>query len=288
MRTATEQAHAKINLTLDVLAKRPDGYHNVSMLMQTVELCDDVRVTLAEHGGVHACCDIPGLPKDGENLAGKAAAAFFAYIGGGQGADIEITKRIPSAAGLGGGSADAAAVLRALNALTGAALDAAALQSIGKTVGADVPFCVEGGSALAQGIGEILSSAPVLPDCFILLCKPPEGAQTSTIYRLLDEHGITHHPDTEAMLQALKNRDLADIGTQICNVMEPVTAAIFPEILKIKDEMRNDGAAGALMSGSGPTVYGLFARQEDALRAKEALAARIREVYLTRPWHAAE
>lgn len=264
-------ARAKINLTLDILGKRPDGYHEVSMVMQSVQLADDVSVRAAADGKITLSCDLPGLGAPAQNLAYRAAALLREKCGLESGVAIALRKRIPVAAGLAGGSADAAATLKAMNQLFALGLSDAALCEIGAEIGSDVPFCVLEGTRLATGRGEILRALPSLPPCHIVLAKPAVSVSTAWAYRSYDAARVAAHPDTEAVIAALAARDLTKVAALVCNVLESVTIAAHPVIAEIKARMRRCGALAALMSGSGPTVFALAADAASAARVAESL-----------------
>lgn len=283
MDAITLSAYAKINLTLDVTGRRPDGYHTVRMVMQSVGLHDDVTVTRTGTGGVTLACDKPFVPTDGRNLAVRAAEHFFACTGlACDGLHIALKKRIPVAAGLAGGSTDAAAVLRALDTLYGAGLSTDALCGMGLALGADVPYCLVGGTMLAEGIGEVLTPLPPLPDCWAVLCKPGFAVSTAAVYAALDGCTPSARPDTAGVLRALQAGDYAGVCRRLCNVMEAVTAAGHAEIGRIKDTLMACGADGAAMSGSGPTTFGLFRTQAQAQTAYAALRQTFPDTHLTR------
>ena len=278
----TLKAYAKINLTLDVTGKLPNGYHTVRMVMQSVGLCDLVTLTRTDSGKISMSCDRADLSSGEDNLAVRAVRLFCAEAGLQEcGVEIALEKRIPMQAGMAGGSADAAAVLRGMNALFDAGLSTDALCEMGVKLGADVPYCIRGGTMLAEGIGEVLSPLPPMPVCTVLICKPPVGVPTPEIYRAIDAEPIAAHPDTDAMIEALRDRDLHRIGALLCNVMEPVTAGRYPVITDICETMRQNGALGARMSGSGSAVFGLYENPEQAQNAFRLLSERFEEVFLT-------
>lgn len=284
MRPTFERAPAKINLTLDALRRRDDGYHDLQMVMQTVSLADMISLRGHCGEGIHVRTNLGYLPCDARNTAYLAARAFFDSTGiPCDGVQIMIEKRIPVAAGLAGGSADAAAVLRALNRLYETKLTDDALCAIGLTVGADVPYCVRGGTQLAEGVGEVLSPLPPMPPCQIVLCKPAFGMSTARVFGALDCTAIPRHPDLSAMRRALKAGDVSAIGAALCNVLEPIAAAERGEILKIKDLLCQYGAVGACMSGSGSTVFGIFSDPSRAKTAQHHLRRRHRDTFLTEP-----
>ena len=282
----TVYARAKINLTLDVTGKREDGYHTVKMVMQSVALHDEVRVTVT-HGekkprGIVVRCNLPYLPVDERNLAYRAAELFYESTGIlMETCEIHIEKRIPVAAGLAGGSADAAAVLRALASLHAAGLTDEELCAMGLKLGADVPFCLRGGTMLAEGIGEELSALPDMPHCWVVLCKPPFAVSTKEVYQAIDAVDIRQRPDTAGMLKALDRGDFAGVCRRLSNVMELVTAAKRRQIGEIKEFLAENGANGTLMSGSGPTVYGLFSDEGRAKTAAKMLGRRFADTFLT-------
>lgn len=266
-----EKAYAKLNLTLDVLGKREDGYHELSMVMETVDLHDTLRFSRTGEG-VRALSDLGFLPRDQNNLAAKAALCFARATGiQVEPLTIEIEKHIPVCAGTAGGSSDAAAVLRYLNRATGAGLSEEALREIGQSVGSDVPYCVTGGTALAQGRGERLTALSALPPCWFVLCKPPFSISTPALFAEIDRHKLRRHPDTQGVLAALEAGDLAGVARRLYNVFEDVlTERQAKTVREIKAALISAGALGAVMTGTGSTVYGLFdsesmARQTFAL-----------------------
>ena len=269
-------ANAKINLTLDILRRREDGYHDLQMVMQSVSLADELTVTPARGGVGTAVSDLHFLPTGGKNLAQMAAAAFRAATGLGGEVDVSIRKHVPVCAGLAGGSADAAAVLHAMNRLTGAGLSPVELAKIGERVGSDVPFCVLGGAALAQGRGELLTPLAPLPPCHIVICKPPFSISTPQLFAPVNVRNIVRRPDTAGVTAALAAGDLAGVARRMYNVFEDVLQPRrLAEINEIKSALIDCGALGASMSGSGPSVFGLF---EDGARAQDA-CSRLRESY---------
>ena len=267
MSGVTVQARAKLNLSLDVLGKRPDGYHELRMVMQSSGLCDEVYVELRESGYFMAETNRKYIPSGEKNEAVKAARAFFAAAGLDRGAYIRIEKRIPVCAGLGGGSADAAAVLRALNGLTGANFGAQELRDIAAQVGSDVPFCVEGGTALVTGRGEAVQALSPLPGCAVVVCMPHFTCSTPELFERIDSRASACRPDTAGLLAALEAGDAAALCAKVKNVFEQV----LPDeqrarIEDIKRALLASGAECAAMTGSGSAVFGLF-REEDACRA---------------------
>ena len=285
MSPLTLQAPAKINLTLDILGTRPDGYHEMDMVMQSVSLCDEITLDLGSPGGIRAESGLRFLPNDKGNLAVAAAVAFRKATGQTwEDLHIGIRKHIPVCAGTAGGSSDAAAVLRGLNDLTGAGLDREALARIGQEVGSDVPYCVLGGTALARGRGEILTPLPSLPPCHIVLCQPAFSISTPALFRAWDKKKRRLRPDTNGMLEALAQGDLVGVGRRMFNVFEGVlNPQQRREIESIKNALIQAGALGAAMSGSGPTVLGLFDREDLAGEAVRQLRKTYDEVFLTQP-----
>ncbi|MCL6577566.1 4-(cytidine 5'-diphospho)-2-C-methyl-D-erythritol kinase [Kyrpidia sp.] len=275
-----EKAPAKINLSLDVLYRRDDGYHEVEMVMQTVDLAD--RVYLEEAEDLQLSCTHPKLPTDERNLALRAAKLLQQETGCHRGASIHLDKRIPLSAGLAGGSSDAAAVLRGLNRLWGLGLTKDALAELGAKLGSDVPFCVYGGTALAQGRGERITILPSCPPAWVILVHPPIPVSTAAVYGRLRLDEVTEHPKTAQMVEAIREKDLGGISQRLGNVLETVTFDLYPEVRRLKARMIQFGALGALMSGSGPTVFGLVDRQSKAERIHHAFRGFVREVYLTR------
>lgn len=276
----TINAYAKINLTLDITGKRADGYHLLRMVMQSVSLCDKLTLTQGEPG-IHVHCSRGDVVCDKSNTVHKAAAAFFAYSGVKPNVAIALEKKIPSQAGLGGGSADAAAVLVALNQMFQTNYSNELLCSIGLQVGADVPFCVVGGTALAEGIGEKLTVLPAIPPCFIVICKPPVGVDTKKAYALADAAPKTGSAYSTEVLGAIKAADLPAIAANLGNEFERVMH--LDEVARIKNEMKLMGALGACMTGSGSAVYGLFDDLSKAIAGKDMLAQQYSDVFLCEP-----
>jgi len=296
--TLSVKAYAKINLTLDVTGVRENGYHNVKMVMQTISLCDIVSVTLkaieaaeATESRVFVRTNLSYLPVDSRNIAYMAAVKFFEYLKR-RGISfpaydvyIRIRKYIPVGAGLAGGSTNAAAVLRALNEMTNAKLSISELMSIGIGLGADVPYCICGGTKLVKGIGEFVLPLPPLPDCYILLAKPSFSVSTPNVYAEIDKTGELIAVDTNGMIEAVKNKSVTDIGLHMKNVMEYIVSKKQPEIAHIKEILIKHGASGASMSGSGPTVYGIFhvSKRDDVYAAREELLNTYKEIFIAKP-----
>lgn len=277
-----ENAYAKLNLSLDVLGKRPDGYHDLRMVMCSVELADEVTVALRSDGRINVNSNFPWLPRDSRNLAVKAAEAFFDAVGEpNPGLDIQMFKRVPVGAGMAGGSANAAAVLRALNRLTHAGMDAAQLRRIGLTVGSDVPYCIEGGSALAEGRGELLTPIGWIPACSVVICKPAFSISSADLFRRIDLKPPRTHPDTAGMLQAIAAGELDAVARRMYNVFEDALPRSCAEIHTIRGALLDAGALGAVMTGTGSAVFGLFDREETAREAWERLKKAYRDCFLT-------
>ena len=269
------QAYAKLNLSLDILRRREDGYHDLQMVMQSISLADTLTIT---PGAGRMDTNLSYLPADGRNLAQAAAAAFRAATGLDIQVDIAIQKHIPVCAGLAGGSSDAAAVLRALNEHTGAGLSPERLAKIGEAVGSDVPYCVLGGTALAEGRGEVLTPLSPLPPCHVAVCKPPFPISTPQLFARVDTKKITRRPDTQGLIAALGRGDLPDVARRMYNVFEDVLEPRRrAQIDAIKAQLIDCGAS---MTGSGPTVFGLFLDESAAHRAVKALQEQYREVFL--------
>ncbi|MDO4815569.1 MAG: 4-(cytidine 5'-diphospho)-2-C-methyl-D-erythritol kinase [Bacillota bacterium] len=280
MNTTTEKAYAKINISLDVTAKRPDGYHDMLMVMQTVSLCDDIEVSLVENQRSSATCNLHFVPTDERNLAVKAAEKFFKAAGiEGRGALIKMHKLIPVGAGMAGGSADAAAVLRALNRLCGRPFDEKALCDLAGEVGSDVPFCIAGGTMLATGRGEILSPLPELPHCSIVICKPEFSTSTPELFRKLDAIKLRCHPDTNGIIEALESGDLVKLSRRMYNVFEDVPDRRHSTIAEIKSTMLDCGAMGSIMTGTGSAVFGIFSDDAAAQGACEKLKKEFKLCY---------
>lgn len=270
MNRTTEEAHAKINTVLDVTGIRENGYHDVRMIMQELALCDDIMITKTEGEKItiHVTGGGSDIPCDERNIAVKAAGLLKETFGIREGMHIELLKRIPSAAGLGGGSADAAAVMRAGNRLFELGEDPEKLAELSVKIGADVPFCILGGTMLSEGIGEVLTALPPMAETPVLLVKPAENISTKTIYTSLDAvFQEVHHPDVEACMEDLGRNDLPALSAHTGNVLEEVTAALLPKIHEIEAFLKEKGAVLSMMSGSGPTVFGLFEKEETCSRA---------------------
>lgn len=279
----TVLARAKLNLTLDVLGKRPDGYHDLKMVMQSVALADTLMVETGTGEGLEVRTDLSFLPNNEKNLAAAAALAFQTVTGRDLGGvAIAIEKRIPVCAGMGGGSSDAAAVLRSLERMLGTGQDLAALARIGERVGSDVPYCVLGGTALAEGRGEVLTPLSALPHCHVVICKPAFSISTPELFRAVDGVRLRCRPDTDGVLAALEAGDLGGVARRMYNVFEDVLPSRQrTEVAAIRSALVQHGALGANMSGTGPTVFGLFDDADRARSAWEELRQTYRDVFLT-------
>jgi 4-diphosphocytidyl-2-C-methyl-D-erythritol kinase len=262
----------------------PDGYHNMKMVMQTVRLCDEISVECVPGEGVRVKPGLPYLPGDERNIAAKAALAFYRHTGiSGVRTSIEIEKRIPVGAGLGGGSSDGACILRTLNDMFETGLSMGQLEEIGLTIGSDVPFCVAGGTSLAEGRGEKLKSLPVLPGCHIVICKPHFSFSTPELFKRIVCEKISSRPDTKGIIAALNNGDLAGVARRMYNVFEDVLPKGSTDVADIKSAMLDYGALGVVMTGSGPAVFGLFDNEVGAIEAHRGLSERFKECFLTEP-----
>lgn len=285
------KALAKINLGLDVLRKREDGYHDVRMIMQTVRIFDRLALVKQDKEGIRVRTNLYYLPANENNLVYKAANLLFEEFDIPGGLSIDLKKYIPVAAGMAGGSSDAAAVLYGLNRMYGLGLSQEQLMERGVKIGADVPYCIMRGTALAEGIGERLTSLPPMPPCNILVAKPGISVSTKYVYENLHANDLRpeQHPDIDGILDALKKQDLRGMAEALRdgNVLETVTASAYPVIGKLKETMEENGAAVALMSGSGPTVFGIY---EDRMQARRAMAAirksrLAKQLFLTTPYN---
>ena len=284
MNMITEKAYAKLNISLDVSKARADGYHDMVMVMQTVSLCDELSITLDQTGSVRAESDLRYIPRDDRNLAVKAAKLYFARTGReGTGAVIRMKKRIPVGAGMAGGSSDAAAVIRALNRAFDHELTKEEMMALAEQTGSDVAFCVVGGTALAEGRGEILTSLRTIPDCFIVICKPDYSISTPELFRAIDREKLRVHPDTAGILEAIQEGNLAQICRRMYNVFEDVPDRRMKTISGIKTKLINKGAEGAVMTGTGSAVFGIFTEEDTAKKACSAMAKEVPFACITKP-----
>lgn len=281
MKTLT--APAKVNLALDILGTRPDGYHDMKMVMQTISLCDTVSVEETA-AGFELRADGNFIPAGKKTLEQRAAEAFFEAAGLPMpGLRVTLEKVTPAYAGLGGGSADVAALLRILRTAYAPEMSTGELERIGFAVGSDMPFCIHGGTCLAEGRGEVLTDLPPLPDCWFVLCKPDFGIPTPSLFARVDGGELTRRPDIDGMRLALEAGDLAGVAARLGNVFEEVLPEEYREVFTIKDWLMDLGALNAAMSGSGPTVFGIFAEQETARSAAAVLKETYQQTYLAVP-----
>lgn len=276
------QAFAKLNLTLDILGKREDGYHDLRMVMQSITLADTLTLEENRGEGLRVSANLRFLPTGEKNLAAAAALRFWEALGREQeDLDIRIEKRIPVCAGMAGGSSDAAAVLRALNQRAGDPFSPKELARLGERVGSDVPYCVLGGTALAEGRGEVLTPLPPLPRCWVVACKPDFPISTPELFAQADRVKLRRRPDTAGLVAALEAGDLGGVARRMYNVFEDVLPArLYTRVAEIKNILIQCGALGANMSGSGPTAFGLFDRLEAAQEARSCLTQRYRDTFL--------
>lgn len=293
--TKTYKAYAKVNLALDVLRKRPDGYHDVKMVMQNIDIYDELEFTVTDikKAATHVkpCYNImietnkPELPTDESNLIHKAIRLMFDEYNICGDVLVKLTKNIPIEAGMAGGSTDCAAALKAVNDIFEINASLEDLMRLGKKLGADVPFCLLGKTALAEGIGEILTEVQGLPDCTVLVVKPPAGISTGMIYGNMKCDELKSRPDIDGMLEGLKKNDLGIVASKMENVMETVTARLCPDIEEIKNAMKEKGALNAIMSGSGPTVFGIFDASEKAWEAADYIGELdlATDIFVTKP-----
>lgn len=284
MTTLYEGAYAKLNLTLDVLGKREDGYHDLQSVMQTISIRDDVEIDIGTGKPWKLLCSVEGIPTDERNLAWKAAKVYCdAMQKDPDGLEIRILKRIPSGAGMGGGSADAAAVLRALNRHYGEPLSILALAELGTQVGSDVPFCVLCGTAMVEGRGERLRKLPDIPDCIFVVLKPDFSVSTPELYKKIDTVAISKRPDNKAMESALLAGDLMKVSQNLCNVFDPVVTADHLELNYIKSLFHQYGAVGYQMTGSGSAVFAIVSEFEVAAVICNMLKENYPQVYIAKP-----
>ena len=281
------QAFAKINLGLDVLGKREDGYHEVRMIMQTIRMYDQLDMRKSVEPGIHLTTNKKYIPVDENNLVWRAAKLMMDTCGIIEGVSIHLHTVIPVAAGMAGGSSDAAATLVGMNRLFHCGLSKEKLMELGVQIGADVPYCVLRGTALAEGIGEKLTVLPPMPDCWILIGKPGISVSTKYVYTTLDLNTDTVHPDIDGMKKALEDGNLYGITERMGNVLQDVTIPAYPEVERIKEQMKTLGAVNAMMSGSGPTVFGIFDNEEKAQEACQKLreSGSCQQVFLTVPFN---
>ncbi|MGN0317831.1 MAG: 4-(cytidine 5'-diphospho)-2-C-methyl-D-erythritol kinase [Lachnospira sp.] len=277
------KARAKINLGLDVLGKRDNGYHDVRMIMQTIGIYDRLIFTKLHENEIKIHTNLGFLPVNENNLIYKAIKLMQDEYGITGGVDVDLNKFIPVAAGMAGGSSDAAVTLLAMNRLYDLGLSMERLMELGVKIGADVPFCIMRGTALAEGIGEKLTRLPDMPRTWILVAKPPINVSTKLVYESLDMSSDIVHPNIDAIIEAISRGDVCGVAKNIGNVLESVTIPMYPVIDSIKKDMMDNGAVNAMMSGSGPTVFGIFAEEKDALSCQKFLKDKkdARQVYIT-------
>ncbi len=287
MKTITKNAYAKVNLALDVLGKRPDGYHEVSMVMQNLSLHDTLtfEADYADDVDIKLTCNRNDIPLNENNLVYKAILLMFDKYNIKAHINVHIDKQIPVEAGMAGGSTDCAACFHAVNELFEIGADLETLMKLGVTLGADVPYCIMGRTALSEGIGEVLTPVTPLTDCYVLVAKPPISVSTGMVYKSLDAKEICEHPDVAGMVEALERGSIQDVAGHMANVLESVTVELHPEIETLKDIIKEQGALNAIMSGSGPTVFGLY--EDKAMTDKAAAYIRDKglstEIYVTKP-----
>lgn len=265
------KAYGKINLALDVLRKREDGYHDVRMVMQTVGIYDGIEMVKTNTGKIEIETNLFYLPTDENNIVYKVAKMMFDEFNITSGLRIKLKKFIPVSAGMAGGSADAATVMFGINKMFGLRLSNQQLMERGVKMGADIPYCIMRGTALSEGIGEKLTKLPDMIKCPVLIAKPPISVSTKFVYENLNLNEITKHPDIDGMVEAIMKQDLEGVASRLGNVLETVTVKEYPVISELKEMMMEENALNALMSGSGPTVFGLFRKEEDAYSAKERI-----------------
>lgn len=284
MTTLYEGAFAKLNLTLDVLGKREDGYHDLQSVMQTISIRDDIEIDIGTGKPWKLLCTDESIPTDEKNLAWKAAKVYCDAMGKDpNGLEIRITKRIPSGAGMGGGSADAAAVLRALNRHYGEPLSILALAELGAQVGSDVPFCTVCGTAMVEGRGERLRKLPDMPECIFVVCKPEFSVSTPELYKKIDETVIAHRPDNRAMESALLAGDLELIAGNLWNVFDPIVTQDHLELNYIKSICNTYGAMNQMMTGSGSAVFAIMPNFEYAAVLCSMLRENYPHIYIAKP-----
>ncbi|HJC50754.1 MAG TPA: 4-(cytidine 5'-diphospho)-2-C-methyl-D-erythritol kinase [Candidatus Anaerostipes avistercoris] len=279
------KSFGKINLGLDVVRRRPDGYHEVRMIMQTVGLCDTLVMKKTAGKAVTMRCDLSFLPTDRKNLVYQAVELMKEKYHISSGITVDLKKRIPVAAGMAGGSSNCAAAIKGMNELFGLNLSKEEMCEIGVLLGADVPYCIWGGTALAEGIGEKLTRIPPIPDCWILIAKPGISVSTAFAYKNLKLDQLERHPDIDGMIRDLEEQNLDGICSKLENVLETVTIPKHPIIRELKEHLLEHGAEGALMSGSGPTVFGIYKEKRTARKALESLRSiqDVKQAYVVEP-----
>lgn len=275
------KAYAKINISLDIVGKREDGYHLLEMIMQSIDLYDEIDIE-KQNEGITITCNKQYVPTDERNLAYKAAKLFIEEYGINGGVSINIKKNIPVCAGLAGGSTDAAAVLKIMNKLFEVNASIEKLMDLGLKLGADVPYCINGGTALCRGIGEDVTKLKPFKDKIIILVKPPFGVSTKSVYQDFKLDKVKSHPNTDVLIKAIENNDLNIVCNNMKNLLENVTLRKHKVLINIKEEMRRNGAIGTMMSGSGPTIFAFFDDMLNAQRCFEKMKAKYNDVFITR------
>lgn len=275
------KAYGKVNISLDIVGKREDGYHLLEMIMQNIELYDDIKINKIDKG-IKLKCNKPFIPVDERNLAYKAAELMINTYNIESGVSIEIIKNIPVAAGLAGGSADCAAVLRMMNKLFNINASDKELMELGVKLGADVPYCIKGGTALCKGIGEDITMLKPFKNKIVLLVKPPFGVSTKEVYKEFDLSKVRVHPNTEVLIEKMKKNDLYYVSKNMKNLLENVTIRKHKVLYKLKEHLVKNGAVGSMMSGSGPTVFAFFDDMQVALKCYNELKEKYTDVFLTR------
>lgn len=280
------KAMGKLNLGLDVVGRRPDGYHEVRMVMQTVNLYDRIELTAVSEPGISITTNLSFLPTDASNIVYKAADLLIKEFEIQSGLSISLEKHIPVAAGMAGGSTDAAAVLYGMNRMFSLGLSQKQLMERGVKLGADVPYCIVRGTALCEGIGEIVTSLPAIPACSFLIAKPPVSISTKAVYERLDRTTLDFHPDIDGIVTDIQAGDLPAMCGKLGNVLEKVTAKKYPRITEVKDFIKEQGALVSLMTGSGSAVYGIFETEEEAQKGASNLkkSGLVKQVYVARPY----
>jgi len=275
------KAYAKINISLDIIGKREDGYHLLKMIMQNIDLYDSLSFQKCNKG-INISCNKPYIPTNDKNLVYKAAKLFMDTYNINEGVNIYLKKNIPVAAGMAGGSADAAAVFKTLNQLFEIGADDNELMKIGVKIGADVPFCIKGGTALCEGIGEKITTLTPFKNQILVLVKPNFGVSTKDVFKNLDVSKIFKHPDTEELIRAMEEERLADVCSDMKNLLENVTLRKYPVLKRIKEDMGKMGAVGSMMTGSGPTIFAFFDDMLKAQKCYDKFKIQYKEVYITR------
>lgn len=286
MRQINLKAYAKINLGLDVLRRRENGYHDVRMIMQSVGLYDKLTLKKTSKDEIVLTSNVGSLPNNDKNLVYKAISLMKKECGITAGVKADLEKRIPMAAGMAGGSTDAAAALIGMNKLFDLSLSQEKLMELGVQIGADVPYCIMSGTALSEGIGEILTPLKPMPHCYILIAKPRISVSTRFVYENLEADKLLYHPDIDGMIEAINGNDLKGVADRLSNVLETVTEKKYPIISQIKEVMIESGAMNSLMSGSGPTVFGIYEEKDTAMKALDKIKEieMVKDAYVVEPY----